>query len=238
MSKLMRRTRRHSMGAQRGYGNVPGHSAVSSGYMGGHYGARHNPRHGMGAAMTTSAPAAAAPGNGGGRNCAGPVFYNLPGNAGIPGCGTGTVAGSECALQILPFRSALIPAGTAGVNLNISALRAGAFKPRAWYVFGIGATAATSDQNVRFEITELTVQGIPQFVSTSSTTPVGAGAGNTCLSDSFLKPDDPLPVSFMVFGSDQGQTLDLTVNNLGNIDAYFYVTLWGDAAEVAAVGTY
>jgi hypothetical protein len=171
-------------------------------------------------------------------NMQSPVFYNLPGNAGIPGCGTGTSAGSECGLQILPFRSALIPAGTAGVNLNISALRAGAFKPRAWYVFGIGATPATSGTNVRFEITELTVQGIPQFISTSSTTPVGAGAGNTCLSDSFLKPDKPVPVSFMVFGSDQGQTLDVTVSNLGNIDAYCYVTLWGDAAEVAAVGTY
>ena len=171
------------------------------------------------------------------NNLAGNVFYNLPGDAGIPGCGTGTVAGSECGLQILPYRSETVAPGNTA-NLRIGALRAGAFKARAWYMFGIGNGAANSATNVRFEVTEVTVQGIPQFISTSANVPAAGAQGNVCLSDSFLRQDKPMPVSFMVFGTDQGQTLDVTVRNIGNIAADLYVTLWGDAAEVSAVGTY
>lgn len=168
------------------------------------------------------------------RNC-GPTqtFYNLPGNAGMPGCGTGTLAGSECGLQVLPVRSAAVAAGVQS-TIGISALRAGAFKARKWFVFGIGDGAANSGTNVRFEIESVTVQGIPQFISTAQ----DAANGFVALSDSFLKPDEPVPVSFMVFGSDAGQQMQVTVRNIGAIAARCYLTLWGDAAEVSAVGTY
>ena len=166
------------------------------------------------------------------RNC-GPTFYNLPGNAGMPGCGTRTLQGSECGLQVLPLRSAAVAAGTQA-TLALSALRAGAFKSRKWFIFGIGDGAANSGTNVRFEVESVTVQGIPQFISTAQ----DAANGFVALSDSFLKPDEPVPVSFMVFGSDPGQQMQVTVRNIGNIAARCYITLWGDAAEVSAVGTY
>lgn len=237
MSSMLRKHRRnpgHAMGRST-YGNV-GHGAVPSNYLQPH----RNPGYAYGAeAMQVNAASAGrqtcptnAMGAGGHT-----TFYNLPGNAGIPGCGTGTVAGSECGLQILPYRSETVAPGNLA-TLRIAALRAGAFKPRAWYMFGIGSGAANSATNVRFEITELTVQGIPQFISTSANVPAAGAQGNVCLSDSFITSDEPVPVSFMVFGTDQGQTLDMTVRNLGNINADLYVTFWGDAAEVSAVGTY
>ena len=141
--------------------------------------------------------------------------------------------GSECGLQVLPLRSAAVAAGTQA-TLALSALRAGAFKSRKWFIFGIGDGAANSGTNVRFEVESVTVQGIPQFISTAQ----DAANGFVALSDSFLKPDEPVPVSFMVFGSDPGQQMQVTVRNIGNIAARCYITLWGDAAEVSAVGTY
>jgi hypothetical protein len=160
------------------------------------------------------------------------TFYNLPGNAGMPGCGTGTAIASECGLQVLPVRSAAVAAG-AQATIGISALRAGAFKARKWFVFGIGDGAANSGTNVRFELEAVTVQGIPQFISTVQ----DVANGFVALSDSFLKPDEPVPVSFMVFGSDAGQQMQVTVRNIGAIAARCYITLWGDAAEVSAIGT-
>ena len=219
MKHLVRRNARHNPGYSYGApGDANPYGVVTHGYTpdtyisnNGHFGAEQTMAN---------------------RNC-GPTFYNLPGNAGMPGCGTGTLAGSECGLQILPIRSAVTQPG-ADVRLSVSALRAGAYKARKWFVFGIGDGAANSGTNVRFEINSVEVQGIPQFISTNQ----DAVNGFVALSDSFLKPDEPVPVSFMVFGSDPGQQLVISATNLGNIAARLYVTFWGDAAEVSAIGTY
>ena len=125
MSSMLRKHRRnpgHAMGRST-YGNV-GHGAVPSNYLQPH----RNPGYAYGAeAMQVNAASAGrqtcptnAMGAGGHT-----TFYNLPGKAGIPGCGTGTVAGSECGLQILPYRSETVAPG-ALATLRIAALRAGA----------------------------------------------------------------------------------------------------------------
>lgn len=221
MKHLVRKNPRHNPGYSYGapgdanpYGVVRGNAYTPDTYISnnGHFGAEN---------MAIN------------RNC-GPTYYNLPGNAGMPGCGTGTMAGSECGLQILPVRSEAVAPGVQ-TTITVSALRAGAFKARKWYCFGIGDGAANSATNVRFEIETVTVQEIPQFISANNVVGVNTFVA---LSDSFQRPDQPVPVSFMVFGSDAGQQLQIQARNIGNIAARLYITFWGDAAEVSAVGTY
>ena len=166
------------------------------------------------------------------QGCAPNSFYSLPGNAGVPGCGVGTMCGSECHYQILARASRAV-AAAGPFELEISALRAGAFKPRFVYMFGV--SDADTTLNARFEINTVEVQGLPQLIQTGGQS---TGMDYVTLIDSFLRPDHPLAVSWMVFGSDSGQTMNISGTNIDAAAATIYVTLWGDAAETSMIGSY
>lgn len=163
--------------------------------------------------------------------CAPACQPTVIGNAGVPGCGTGTLPGSECGLKILFRNSGSVAAATAA-SFEALAGRGGAFKPRAIYMVGI----ATADPavNVRFSIDNITVGGMPQLISFDGVTT----AVNRGISDFFNLQCMPQPVDWQVIGSSAGQGIQFTVTNLDPNDAAtLYVSLWGDAADTALIGT-
>jgi hypothetical protein len=154
------------------------------------------------------------------------------GNAGVPGCGTGTLPGTECALKIV-FRNSG-EEGTPGdqnADVEVLAGRGGAFKPRAVYMVGIGAVDPSI--NVRFEILNVTVMGQPQLINYN-----GLGAWEERgLTDFFNLQCMPQPVDWQVFGSSIGQGLVISIHNLEpELAARFYIAVWGDAADCALIG--
>ena len=152
------------------------------------------------------------------------------GNAGTPGCGTGTMPGSECGLRVLFRRSDSI-AATATGTLEALAGRGGAFKPRAAYMVGIADDDPSV--NARFEIANITVMGDPQLINFDGVT----NANNRGLTDFYNLQCMPQPVDWAVFGSSQGQGLTIQVVNPDPAqDAILYVAIWGDAASSDLLG--
>lgn len=163
-------------------------------------------------------------------NCAPACSPTVIGNAGVPGCGTGTLPGAECHLKIL-FRNSGSVAAATSAQFEALAGRAGAFKPRAVYMVGI----AVSDPavNVRFTIDNITVMGMPQLVSFDGVTI----ATNRGLTDFFNLQCMPQPVDWAVFGASAGQGIQFTVTNLDPNDAaVLYICIWGDAADASLIG--
>lgn len=163
-------------------------------------------------------------------DCAPACNPTVLGNAGIPGCGTGTLPGAECHLKIVFRNSGVVPAaGTA--SFEVLAGRAGAFKPRAVYMVGISNVDPAT--NVRFTINNILVMGIPQLVSYDGATVLT----NRGLTDFFNLQCMPQPVDWAVFGSSAGQGLQFDVTNLdANDAAVLYVAIWGDAADTSLIG--
>jgi len=162
-------------------------------------------------------------------DCAQACEPTVVGNAGIPGCGTGTLPGTECSLKILFRNSGTVAAG-AQADLEALAGRGGAFKPRAAAMFGISAN--DSAVNVRFEILNVTVLGDPQLINfDGATQPANRG-----LSDFFNFQCAPQPVDWATIGASQGQGLVVTIRNTADIDAILYLALWGDGASTGLIG--
>lgn len=178
---------------------------------------------GYGDTQAQSWPGFSAPG------CAPACEPTVVGNAGVPGCGTGTIPGTECSLKLL-FRNSGTVAAAATIEIEALAGRGGAFKPRAVYMVGIGD--ADSSVNVRFEILNVTVLGNPQLISYDGLTVLT----NRGLSDFFNLQCAPQPVDWAVIGASPGQGLNITVANIGQVDARLYVAVWGDAAEQDLIG--
>lgn len=164
--------------------------------------------------------------------CSTPCAPSVIGNAGVPGCGTGTLPGGECHLKLVFRRSdSVAPQGTATVE--VLAGRGGAFKPRAVYMVGIGVSDPSI--NARFEILDVRVMGTPQLINYSGAT-VAAERG---LTDFFNLQCAPQPVDWQMFGASQGQGLQITILNpepAGGENAYFYIAVWGDAATEDLLG--
>lgn len=157
--------------------------------------------------------------------CAPACAPSVIGNAGAPGCGTGTAPGQECGLRVLFRRSAVIAAGASG-SLEALAGRSGAFKPRSAYMVGIADDDPSV--NARFEIANITVMGTPQLINFDGVTNVN----NRGLTDFYNLQCMPQPVDWDVFGSSQGQGLQIEVVNPDPAqDAILYVAIWGDAAS-------
>lgn len=162
--------------------------------------------------------------------CAPACQPTVLGNAGLPGCGTGTLPGSECHLKIV-FRNSGSVAALTSVQFEVLAGRAGAFKPRSVYMVGISADDPAT--NVRFSIDNITVMGAPQLVSFDGATITT----NRGLTDFFNLQCMPQPVDWAVFGSSAGQGLQFSVTNLDPNDAaVLYVSVWGDAADTTLIG--
>lgn len=154
------------------------------------------------------------------------------GNAGVPGCGTGTLPGTECALKVV-FRNSG-EAGIAGetaAEVEVLAGRGGAFKPRSVYMVGIGAEDPSI--NVRFEILNVSVLGQPQLINYNGLSTYAERG----LTDFFNLQCMPQPVDWQVFGSSVGQGLTVSVFNLEpELAARFYIAIWGDAADCSLIG--
>lgn len=153
------------------------------------------------------------------------------GNAGLPGCGTGSLPGTECHLKVV-FRNSGEEGTAAGASQEVEVLagRGGAFKPRSVYMVGIGVDDPSL--NVRFEILNITIMGLPQLINYN-----GAGVyEERGLTDFFNLQCMPQPVDWQVFGSSQGQGLAVAVRNLEAFAARFYIAIWGDAADCSLVG--
>lgn len=166
----------------------------------------------------------------GAADCAPGCASSVIGSAGTPGCGTGTMPGSECGLRVLFRKSALIPVSTAA-SVEILAGRSGAFKPRAVYMVGV----ATDDPsvNARIEISNVTVMGDPQLVNFNGVTDVTQRG----ISDFYNLQCMPQPVDWAVFGSSAGQGLILDIFNPDAAQtAYLYIAIWGDAATSDLLG--
>jgi hypothetical protein len=166
-----------------------------------------------------------------GSGCNPSITPSVIGNAGLPGCGTQSLPGTECQLKLV-FRNSGSTGIAAGATADVEVLagRGGAFKPRAVYMVGIGE--ADSSINVRFEILNVTVMGNPQLISYN-----GVGTyEERGITDFFNLQCMPQPVDWTVFGSSQGQGLAITVRNLGSVAARFYIAVWGDAADCGLVG--
>ena len=166
----------------------------------------------------------------GATDCAPGCAPGVIGNAGTPGCGTGTMPGSECGLRVLFRKSALIPVSTAA-SVEILAGRSGAFKPRAVYMVGV----ATDDPsvNARTEIANVTVMGEPQLINFNGVTDVTQRG----ISDFYNLQCMPQPVDWAVFGSSAGQGLILDIFNPDAAQtAYLYIAIWGDAATSDLLG--
>jgi len=152
------------------------------------------------------------------------------GNANIPGCGTQTLPGTECQLKVV-FKNSGTVAAVTTADVEVLAGRAGAVKPRATYMVGIGVDDPSV--NVRFQILDVTVMGNPQLVSYQGST-VATDRG---LTDFFNLQCMPQPVDWAVFGASAGQGLVITVRNLEPvISAVFYIAIWGDAASCDLIG--
>lgn len=167
----------------------------------------------------------------GAADCAPGCAPSVIGSAGTPGCGTGTMPGSECGLRVLFRRSGSIgAAGTA--NIEILAGRGGAFKPRAVYMVG----TATDDPsvNARLEIANITVMGDPQLINFNGLTDTTQRG----ITDFYNLQYMPQPVDWAVFGSSAGQGLVIDVVNPDAAQAAFlYIAIWGDAASSDLLGT-
>lgn len=162
--------------------------------------------------------------------CAPACQPTVLGNAGLPGCGTGTLPGSECHLKIV-FRNSGSVAAATSIQFEVLAGRAGAFKPRSVYMVGISSVDPAT--NVRFSIDNITVMGAPQLVSFDGATVLT----NRGLTDFFNLQCMPQPVDWAVFGSSAGQGLQFSVTNLDPNDAAtLYVCVWGDAADTTLIG--
>lgn len=167
----------------------------------------------------------------GAADCAPACAPGVIGNAGSPGCGTGTMPGSECGLRVLFKKSGSI-AASANASLEILAGRGGAFKPRAAYMVGV----ATDDPsvNARLEIDNITVMGDPQLINFN-------GVGDETqrgITDFYNLQCMPQPVDWAVFGSSSGQGLIVDVTNPDDAQAaYLYIAIWGDAASSDLLGT-
>lgn len=162
--------------------------------------------------------------------CAPACAPSVIGNAGTPGCGTGTMPGTECGLRVLFRRSNLVPALTAG-SLEALAGRSGAFKPRSAYMVGIANDDPST--NARFEIANITVMGEPQLINFDGVTNVN----NRGLTDFYNLQCMPQPVDWAVFGSSPGQGLSIEVVNPDPVQgAILYVAIWGDAASSDLLG--
>jgi len=151
------------------------------------------------------------------------------GNAGLPGCGTGTIPGTECSLKLLFRRSDAI-AAAASADIEALAGRAGAFKPRAVYMVGVGRD--DNAINVRFEITNVTVMGQPQLVNFDGATTTA----NRGITDFFNLQCMPQPVDWMVFGTSAGQGLTVSVINAATVSGILYIAIWGDGATTDLIG--
>jgi len=162
--------------------------------------------------------------------CATACSPAVVGNAGLPGCGTGTIPGTECSLKLLFKRSDDAIAAATNAEVEALAGRAGAFKPRAVYMIGTGSD--DTSVNVRFEILNVTVMGNPQLVNYDGTTV----AGNRGITDFFNLQCMPQPVDWAVFGASAGQGLNVTVRNVGAVAALFYLAVWGDGASTSMIG--
>lgn len=164
--------------------------------------------------------------------CATPCAPSVVGNAGVPGCGTGTLPGGECHLKLVFRRSEDVPPqGIATVE--VLAGRGGAFKPRAVYMVGIGSVDPSI--NARFEILDVRVMGTPQLINYSGAT-VPAERGIT---DFFNLQCLPQAVDWQMFGASAGQGLQITILNpepAGGETARFYIAVWGDAATEDLLG--
>lgn len=172
----------------------------------------------------------------GGQVCYDPMQYAqtcmqellaTSGNAGLPGC---DVTGFACGYQILSFAVRNIAPG-ADWEANIEALRAGAFKTRFVYMFGIGSTLATSATNTRFEVATVQVSSEPQLISNGEGAGFTGANGYRVLSDIFNRTDHPLAVSWRTFGDTNGNTLRITGRSLADINQDIYIGLFGDAAQ-------
>lgn len=164
-------------------------------------------------------------------DCAPACAPTVLGNAGVPGCGTGTLPGTECKLKVLFRRSDTSVAAVTNATVEALAGRAGAFKPRSVYMIGIGE--ADPSVNARFEILNVTVMGNPQLVNFDGVTV----AGNRGITDFFNLQCMPQPVDWQVFGASAGQGLQITVRNPdAALAAFFYLAVWGDAADTSLIG--
>lgn len=164
-------------------------------------------------------------------DCAPACAPGVIGNAGSPGCGTGTMPGSECGLRVL-FRRSTSIAASGTQNIEILAGRGGAFKPRAVYMVG----TATDDPsvNARLEIANVTVMGDPQLINFNGIT----DATQRGITDFYNLQCMPQPVDWAVFGSSAGQGLVIDVVNPDAAQAAFlYIAIWGDAASSDLLGT-
>jgi hypothetical protein len=164
------------------------------------------------------------------QDCVQACEPTVVGNAGMMGCGTGTIPGTECSLKILFRNSGAVPAGTQ-VDIEALAGRGGAFKPRAVYMIGV-ATGDTAT-NVRFEILNITVLGDPQLINfDGASQPLNRG-----ITDFFNLQCAPQPVDWATIGASQGQGLVITVvNTSADEEARLYVALWGDGASTSLIG--
>lgn len=167
----------------------------------------------------------------GAADCAPACAPGVIGNAGTPGCGTGTLPGSECGLRVLFRRSAPI-AASATANIEILAGRGGAYKPRMIYM--VGTAVADPSVNARLEIANVTVMGDPQNINFNGVT----DATQRGITDFYNLQYMPMPVDWAVFGSSTGQGLVIDVVNPDADTAVFlYVAIWGDAASSDLLGT-
>lgn len=167
----------------------------------------------------------------GAADCAPGCAPSVIGSAGTPGCGTGTMPGSECGLRVL-FRKSASVAASGTSNIEILAGRGGAFKPRAVYMVG----TATDDPsvNARFEIANVTVMGEPQLINYNGLTDTTQRG----VTDFYNLQCMPQPVDWAVFGSSQGQGLIIDVVNPDAAQAAFlYIAIWGDSANSDLIGT-
>lgn len=159
-----------------------------------------------------------------GLGCANVSVPRVIGDAGLPGCGTQTVPGTECGFRILWKKIDLEASGT-GV-IEILAGRAGGFKSRYWYGFGIQTDAPAT--NLRFEITNIKALGEDQLIFDGT----AAGSLDRGISDFVNRQDFPMPNDFKVFGAAPGQGLKISLQNLHDVAQTVYFCFWGDAADV------
>ena len=165
--------------------------------------------------------------------CATPCAPSVIGNAGVPGCGTGTLPGSECHLKVV-FRRSALPVGPQQQDtVEVLAGRGGAFKPRAVYMVGI--SSADPSINARFEILDVRGMGAPQLINYNG----GTSVAERGITDFFNLQCMPQPVDWQMFGASQGQGLQVTVFNpepAQGESALFYIAVWGDAATEDLLG--
>jgi len=159
----------------------------------------------------------------GGLGCVNQGTPSVFGTAGVPGCGTATIPGTECGFKILWRKVDVEAGGTA--DLEILAGRAGTYKPRYWYGFGVETD--NLDTNHRFEITDIQVAGKAQLIFNGQ----GIGSPDRGLSDFINRQDFPMPNDFDFFGSSPGQGITISLFNPHDVGITVYICFWGDGAD-------